>query len=66
MNPHIQLYFDMMKACYGVNGWQYDQTLNVQFTNSESPNLHKTLLLGLGRREAILAHAAQSDWPIAL
>ena len=66
MNPHIQLYFDMMKECYGVNGWQYDQELNVQFTNSESPNLHRILLLGRDRDQAILKHAAKSDVPMII
>lgn len=48
MNPHIQLFFDMMQERYGVNGWKYDRNLNVQFTNSKSPNLQKLLLLGFG------------------
>lgn len=66
MNPHIQLYFDMMKECFCVNGWEYDQNLNVRFTNSESPNLHRLLLLGLGREQAILEHAATSDVPMVI
>lgn len=66
MNPHIQLYFDMMKECFGVNGWKYAQNLNVSFTNSNSPNLHKLLLLGLGRDHAILEHAAKSDVPMII
>jgi len=49
MNPHIQLFLDMMQECYGVNGWIYDRDLNVQFTNSKSPNLQKLLLLGSDR-----------------
>ena len=48
MNPHIQLFFDMMQERYGVNGWKYDRNLNVQFTSSKSPNLQKLLLLGFG------------------
>ena len=66
MNPHIQLFFDMMKECYGVNGWKYDRELNVQFTNSKSPNLQKLLLLGFDRDKAILEHAANSDVPMIL
>ena len=66
MNPHIQLYFDMMKECYGVNGWLLDSVLATQFTNSASPNLHSKLLLGLGRDKAILEHAASSDVPMII
>ena len=66
MNPHIQLFFDMMQDCYGVNGWKYDRDLNVQFTNSKSPNLQKLLLLGFDRDKAILEHAANSDVPMIL
>ena len=66
MNPHIQLFFDMMKECYGVNGWEYDRDLNVQFTNSKSPNLQKLLLLGFDRDKAILEHAATSDVPMII
>lgn len=66
MNPHIQLFFDMMQECYGVNGWEYDRDLNVQFTNSKSPNLQKLLLLGFDRDKAILEHAATSDVPMII
>ena len=66
MNPHIQLFFDMMQECYGVNGWKYDQDLNVQFTNSKSPNHQKLLLLGFDRDKAILEHAATSDVPMII
>ena len=66
MNPHIQLYFDMMMECFGVNGRKYDQNLTVSFTNSQSPNPHKLLLLGLCRDQAILEHAANSDVPLII
>ena len=66
MNPHIQLFLDMMQECYGVNGWIYDRDLNVQFTNSKSPNLQKLLLLGFDRDKAILEHAATSDVPMII
>ena len=66
MNPHIQLFYDMMQECYGVNGWEYDQDLNIQFTNSKSPNLQKLLLLGFDRDKAILAHASNSDVPMII
>ena len=66
MNPHVQLFFDMMRECYGVNGWKYDRNLNVQFTNSKSPNLQKLLLLGFDRDKAILEHAATSDVPMII
>lgn len=66
MNPHIQLFFDMMQECYRVNGWKYDRELNVQFTNSKSPNLQKLLLLGFDRDKAILEHAATSDVPMII
>lgn len=66
MNPHIQLFFDMMQECYGVNGWKFDRELTVQFTNSQSPNLQRMLLLSFDRDKAILAHAAQTDVPMVL
>ena len=56
----------MMQECYGVNGWEYDRDLNVQFTNSKSPNLQKLLLLGFDRDKAILEHAATSDVPMII
>ena len=66
MNPHIQLFFDMIQECYGASGWMFDPKLGVQFTNSTSPNLHSKLLLGLGRDRAILEHAARSDVPMVI
>ena len=66
MDSNIQLFYDMMQACYGVNGWKYDRQLNVRFTNSKSPNLQKLLLLGFDRDKAILDHAANSDVPMII
>lgn len=60
----IRVFFDMMQECYGVCGWIYDRALEMRYTNSHSPNLYRTILLGRGRREAILEHAAKSDVPM--
>ena len=66
MNPHIQRFFDMLLTCYNINSWKFDSELEVLFTNSELPNLHKILLLGRGRREIILEQASQSDVPMVV
>ena len=68
MNPHIQLFFDMIQECYGASGWMFDPKLGVQFTNSTSPNLHSKLLLGLGRDRAILdmRREVMSPWSSAM
>lgn len=54
MDSQIQFFFEMMQNCYGVNGWEYDGELKVCFTNSQSPHLHRLLLLSFGRDQAIL------------
>ena len=64
MNPHIQQFFDMLLICYNINGWKFDSNLEVLFTNSELPNMHTAMLLGRGRADAILEHAARSDVPM--
>lgn len=64
MNPHIQQFFDMLLTCYNINGWKFDSNLEVLFTNSELPNMHTAMLLGRGRADAILEHAARSDVPM--
>jgi len=63
---HIHLFYNMLLDCYGICGWKYDPQLEVQFTNSEQPNLHRILLLGQGRDQVILEHAAKSDAPMIL
>lgn len=63
-DSQIQVFFDMMQECYGVCGWMYDRNLEIRYTNSASPNLYKTTLLGRGRGEAILEHASKSDVPM--
>ena len=62
----IQVFFDMMQECYDVSGWIFDRELEQQYTNSASPRLYGTILLGRGRREAILEHAARSDVPMII
>ena len=64
MSPHIQQFFDMLLICYNINGWKFDSNLEVLFTNSELPNMHTAMLLGRGRADAILEHAARSDVPM--
>ncbi|MGN0998370.1 MAG: hypothetical protein ACI4PO_02310 [Faecousia sp.] len=54
----------MMQECYGVCGRIYDRNLENLYTNRACANLYKTLLLGRGRGEAILKHAAKSDVPM--
>ena len=66
MNPHIQLFYDMMQECYGVSSWMFDPQLATLYTNSTSPNLHGKLFLGLGRDRAILDHASRSDVPMVI
>lgn len=65
-DSQIQVFFDMMEECYGVSGWVYDRKLEIRYTNSPSPNLYKTMLLGRGRGEAILEHAGKRDVPMIL
>lgn len=65
-DSQIQVFFDMMQECYGVCGWMYDRDLEIRYTNSLSPNLYKAILLGRGRGEAILEHAAKSDVPMII
>ena len=64
IDTYIQKFFDMMMECYGVSSWIYDDDLEVLYTTSESPNLYKVLLLGKGRKEAILEHYSQKDSPL--
>ena len=66
LENHIQLFYDMLLDCYNICGWKFDSKLNVSFTNSELPNMHKALLLGRGRSEAIMEHAEQSDVPMII
>ena len=63
-DSQIQGFFDMMRECYGVWGWMYNRELEMQYTNSPSPNLYRSMLLGRCQREAILEHAAKSDVPM--
>lgn len=65
-DSQIQVFFDMMQECYGVCGWIYDRDLEIRYTNSPSPNLYKVMLLGRGRAEAILEHAAKRDVPMII
>ncbi len=62
----IQLFYEMLLNCYNICGWKLDPKLEVSFTNSELPNLHKALLLGRGRAAAIPEHAAKSDVPMII
>ncbi len=62
----IQLFYEMLLNCYTICGWKFDPEMEVIFTNSELPNLHKTLLLGRERDTAILEHAAKSDVPMII
>lgn len=64
IDTYIQKFFDMMMECYGVSSWIYDDDLEVLYTTSESPNLYKVLLLGKGRKEAILEHYSQKNSPL--
>ena len=64
IDTYIQKFFDMMMECYGVSSWIYDDDLEVLYTTSESPNLYKVLLLGKGRKEAILEHYSQKYSPL--
>lgn len=63
---NIQLFYDMLWDCYGVCGWKLTPELEVEFTNSQMPNLQKVLLLGRGRKEIILEQAARSDVPMVV
>ena len=65
-NSHIHMFYSMMLDCYGVWGWEYSPELELQYTNSPSPNLYKLLLLGRNRDEAIWEHAQKSDVPMII
>lgn len=64
LESNIQLFFDLLLECYDLCSWKLNQKLEVEFTNSQLPNLHIALLLGQGRENAILEHAVQSDVPM--
>lgn len=66
LEDHIQLFYDMLLSCYNICGWKFDSNLQVTYTNSELPNLHKVLLLGRGRDAEILEHGAKSDAPMII
>lgn len=66
LENHIQMFYSMLLDCYNICGWKFDSKLEVTFTNSELPNMHKVLLLGQGRDTAILEHASRSDVPMII
>ena len=66
LDQSIAVFYEMLLKCYNICGWKFDSKLEVTFTNSELPNMHKVLLLGRGRDAAILEHASRSDVPMII
>lgn len=66
LDQSIAVFYEMLLDCYNICGWKLDSKLEVEFTNSELPNMHKALLLGRGRDAAILEHASHSDVPMII
>lgn len=66
LEQSIEVFYEMLLDCYNICGWKLDSKLEVTFTNSELPNMHKALLLGRGRDAAILEHASHSDVPMII
>lgn len=66
LDQSIAVFYEMLLNCYSICGWKLDSELEVVFTNSELPNMHKVLLLGRGRDAAILEHASRSDVPMII
>lgn len=66
LDQSISAFYEMLLDCYNICGWKLDSKLEIVFTNSKLPNMHKALLLGLGRDAAILEHASHSDVPMII
>ena len=54
----------MLLDCYKLWSWEFDDGMGVLYTNSPSPGLHSQLLLGRGRREALLRHVQGNGRPV--
>lgn len=61
---NVDHYYQMLYDCYRLCGWEFDAELNILRTNSASRYLHSVLLLGKGRREALLERAQSHCVPL--